>query len=138
MQRIYLDYAATTPVDPRVLGAMQPYFSEQFGNPGSLHSFGQEGIAAVDHAREVVAHSIDANFREIIFTGSASEANNLALRGVVRAYHRITNQERINESKNQFVHSKQIRYSLISRSFMLTPFRRSSSSSAMSKNLALI
>ncbi len=85
MKRIYLDYAATTPVDPAVLHAMQPYFSTKFGNPGSLHSFGQEAIGAIDQSRETIARSIGAGFREIIFTGSATEANNLALRGAVRA-----------------------------------------------------
>ncbi len=83
-KRIYLDYAASTPVDERVLRAMKPYFSEKFGNPGSLHFFGQEAIAAVDRSRETVAKAIGAEFREVIFTGSATEANNLALRGAVR------------------------------------------------------
>ncbi len=83
MNRIYLDYAATTPVDARVLRAMQPYFSRAFGNPSSLHSFGQEAIAAVDVSRETIAKTIGADFREIIFTGSATEANNLALRGAL-------------------------------------------------------
>src|SRR3989344_638533 len=82
--RVYLDYAATTPVDPWVLRAMQPYFSRTFGNPSSLHYFGQQAIAAVDDARETIAKTIGADFREIIFTGSATEANNLALRGVMR------------------------------------------------------
>lgn len=82
MKRIYLDYAATTPVDPAVLRAMQPYFSEKFGNAGSLHSFGQEAMAALDRSREIIATSIGADFREIIFTGSATEVNNLVLRGV--------------------------------------------------------
>ncbi|MBI2888323.1 MAG: cysteine desulfurase [Candidatus Liptonbacteria bacterium] len=88
MAHIYLDYAATTPVDPLVMRAMAPYFSEKFGNPGSLHAFGQEAIAAVDKAREAIAKSIGrpaaAGFREVIFTGSATEANNLALRGAFR------------------------------------------------------
>ena len=83
-ERIYLDYAATTPVDPAVLRAMKPYFSEKFGNAGSLHSFGQEAIAAVDRSRESVAKAISAEFREVIFTSSATEANNLALRGIVK------------------------------------------------------
>ncbi|MBI4059632.1 cysteine desulfurase [Candidatus Giovannonibacteria bacterium] len=90
MERIYLDYAASTPVDPRVLEAMTPYFSEKFGNPGSLHSFGQEAIAAVDESRETIAKSIGADFREIVFTGSATEANNLALRGVLRDMGQVT------------------------------------------------
>src|SRR5262249_595694 len=59
-----------------------------FGNPGSLHSFGQDAIAGVDHAREIIATAINADFREIIFTGSATEANNLALRGAVDAARR--------------------------------------------------
>jgi cysteine desulfurase len=82
--KIYLDYAATTPVEQAVLRAMKPYFSEKFGNAGSLHSFGQAAIAAVDRSRETLAGLIRAEFREIIFTGSATEANNLAIRGVVR------------------------------------------------------
>jgi cysteine desulfurase len=83
MEHIYFDYAATTSVDPMVLRAMQPYFTEKFGNPGSLHSFGQEAIAALDKSRETIAKSIGAEFREVIFTSSATEANNLALRGAV-------------------------------------------------------
>src|ERR1700722_17437343 len=84
MKKIYLDYAATTPVDTVVLRAMQPYFTEKFGNPGSLHSFGQEAIAAAQKNRETIAKGIGAEFREVICTGSATEANNLALRGVVQ------------------------------------------------------
>lgn len=85
---IYLDYAASTPVDPEVLRAMEPYFSEKFGNPGSLHAAGQEAIAAVDRAREMIACALGAQFRQIIFTSSATEANNLALRGAVAAWRR--------------------------------------------------
>ncbi len=85
-KKIYLDYAASTPVDPRVFDVMKPYFSEKFGNPGSVHSFGQDAIAAADRSRETIARAIGAEFREIIFTGSATEANNLALRGIVKKY----------------------------------------------------
>jgi cysteine desulfurase len=85
-KRLYFDYAASTPLDPRVERAMRPYFLKQFGNPGSLHSFGQEAIAAVDASRETLARLIGADFREVIFTGSATEANNLALRGAVWAW----------------------------------------------------
>lgn len=86
-KKIYLDYAASTPVEPAVLKAMAPYFTEKFGNPGSLHSFGQEAMGAVDKARETVAKTIGADFHSVIFTGSATEANNLALRGVVWKYY---------------------------------------------------
>ena len=87
MRRIYFDHAASTPVDSRVLRAMRPYFSREFGNPGSLHSFGQHAIGAVDAAREEIGKLIGAkHFREIIFTGGATEANNLALRGAVEFY----------------------------------------------------
>ncbi len=86
MSKIYLDYAASTPVDPAVFRAMKPYFTERFGNPGSLHGFGQEAIAAVDASRETIAKAIGADFREVIFTASATEANNLALRGAVRGF----------------------------------------------------
>ncbi len=89
MHRIYLDYAATTPVDPRVFAAMRPYLTREFGNPGSLHSFGQAAIAAVDQARETVADALGADFREVVFTGSATEANNLALRGVARRAQKV-------------------------------------------------
>ena len=88
-KRLYFDYAASTPVDPTAARAMRPYFSEKFGNPGSLHSFGQEAIAAVDRAREIVAASLGAGFREIIFTSSATEANNLTL---YSAYFRFKEQ----------------------------------------------
>ncbi len=90
MRRIYLDYAATTPVDPAVLAAMKPYFSGSFGNPSSLHSYGQEASRAVFAARRAIGAAIGADYKELIFTGSATEANNLALRGVIR---RIMNYE---------------------------------------------
>jgi cysteine desulfurase len=84
-RRIYLDYAATTPVDPRVIRAMKPFFSDIFGNTMSLHSFGQEAKAAVEESREMVAGLINAKSTEIIFTGSATESDNLALKGVAFA-----------------------------------------------------
>ena len=90
-KKIYLDYAATTPVDPAVLRAMQPYFSDIFGNAGSLHSFGQEASAALDVSRETIAKELGADFRDVIFTSSATEANNLALRGITRMTRAHTN-----------------------------------------------
>lgn len=84
MKRIYMDYAASTPVDRRVMAAMAPYFNEKFGNPGSLHWFGQEAEAAVFAARQKIARALACSPEEIIFTGSATEANNTVLRGIAR------------------------------------------------------
>ena len=78
---IYLDYAATTPVDQRVLDAMLPYFSASFGNPSSVHRYGQQAEAALDSARETVASVLHCRTDEIIFTSCGSESDNLALRG---------------------------------------------------------
>ncbi|MGQ9545582.1 MAG: cysteine desulfurase NifS [Dehalococcoidia bacterium] len=85
MRRIYLDYAATTPTDPEVIKAMEPYFSEVFGNPSSIHSYGQEARQAVEEARAKVAKLIGARSEEIIFTSGGTEANNFALKGVAYA-----------------------------------------------------
>jgi cysteine desulfurase len=85
---IYLDYHATTPVDPRVLEAMLPYFTENFGNPASRHhKFGWTASAAVENARRQVAKLINASAKEIVFTGSASESNNLAIKGLAQGSH---------------------------------------------------
>ncbi len=78
----YLDYAATTPTHPDVVKAMLPYFAESFGNPSSLHSYGQEAKDAVERARAKVASLIGAKVEEIVFTGSGTEADNFALNGV--------------------------------------------------------
>ncbi len=82
---VYLDYAATTPVDPRVREAMTPYFSDDFGNPSSVHRYGQRAEAAVDEARESVARTLNCRADEIVFTSCGSESDNLALRGVAQA-----------------------------------------------------
>ncbi len=91
----YMDHAATTPVDPRVLEAMRPYFVERFGNAGSVHQLGQEARGAVDEARAAVAALIGAQPREIVFTSGATEADNAAILGIalapgVRESHVIT------------------------------------------------
>jgi cysteine desulfurase len=86
---IYLDYAATTPIDQRVLDVIMPYFRENFGNPSSIHRLGQKAETAVEQAREKVAAVLGCQSDEIIFTSGGSEADNLALRGAMMA-HRTT------------------------------------------------
>ena len=88
---IYMDYAATTPVDKRVLEAMFPYFNESFGNPSSVHRYGQKAEAAVDSARETVARVLNCQPEEIIFTSCGSESDNLALRGAAFAMRKRKN-----------------------------------------------
>jgi len=86
-KRIYLDYAATAPVDKKVFEAMRPYFSAKFGNPMSIHGFGQEAAEAVDKARQQVADFLNCYSSEIIFTSGATESNNLAIKGVLKSYY---------------------------------------------------
>jgi cysteine desulfurase len=85
MKRIYLDYAATTPTHPEVLKAMLPYFSEDYGNPSSIYSYGQEAKNAIEGARATIANFIGAQEEEIIFTSGGTEADNFALKGVAFA-----------------------------------------------------
>jgi cysteine desulfurase len=86
--RIYLDYAATTPLDARVLEVMLPYFREDFGNPSSVHYFGQRAEAALEEARLKVAGLLNARAEEIVFTACGTESDNMALRGVGWAQHK--------------------------------------------------
>src|SRR6185295_11871657 len=87
---IYLDYSATTPVDSRVLEAMTPYFSASFGNPSSVHRYGQLAEAAIASARETVARVLNCKPEEIIFTSCGSESDNLAIRGAAYAMRKKT------------------------------------------------
>lgn len=89
---VYMDNHATTRVDPRVVDAMLPWFSEQYGNPGSVsHPFGWDAAEAVDRARKSVAASLGARPREIVFTSGATESNNLVIRGIAQAPRRAGN-----------------------------------------------
>ena len=92
---IYLDYAATTPLDARAGEAMQPYFSRTFGNPSSIHMEGQRAEAAVETAREKVAAVLNCRASEIVFTSCGSESDNLALRGAALAMRQKTGADRI-------------------------------------------
>ena len=85
MENIYLDHAATTPMDPRVARAMEPYFSKVSGNAGSLHKAGREAKSAISGARKKVAQILNCKPEEIIFTGSGTESDNLAVLGIARA-----------------------------------------------------
>ncbi|MFH1776158.1 MAG: cysteine desulfurase NifS [Candidatus Omnitrophota bacterium] len=85
MRRIYLDYAAATPCAKEVIETMRPYFTEKFGNPSSIHAFGQETRHAVEEAREKVAAMINARNEEIVFTSGGTEAVNFAIKGIAAA-----------------------------------------------------
>jgi len=109
-KRIYLDYASTTPLDPRVFATMKPYFQEKFGNPMSLHSFGQEASEAVEKARKYAADFFGCEPSEIIFTSGATESNNLVIKGVTIGYASQLKKNKKNKLKphiitTQFEHS---------------------------------
>jgi cysteine desulfurase len=91
LRRIYMDHSATTPVDTRVIEAMMPFLTEKFGNASSIHHFGQEARAEVDRARHKVAAMLNSRPNEIVFTSGGTEANNLAIRGLVEANRKYGN-----------------------------------------------
>lgn len=91
MKRVYLDYAATTPTDPEVLAAMQPYFFEKFGNASSLHAYGQEAKKAIEENRGVLAAFINAKPEEIVFTSGGTESDNFAFLGSAYALEKKGN-----------------------------------------------
>ncbi len=98
---IYLDYAATTPVDQRVLDTMMPYFRENYGNPSSVHRLGQKAETAIDSAREKVAAVLHCKPEEIIFTSCGTESDNLALRGAMMARRNASGETWILTSKTE-------------------------------------
>ncbi|MDD2921483.1 MAG: cysteine desulfurase family protein [Anaerolineales bacterium] len=98
---IYFDYAATTPLDDRVLNAMLPYFRETFGNPSSVHRYGQKAETAIEEARETVASILHCRADEIIFTSCGSESDNLALRGAALTRRNATGAKRILASRTE-------------------------------------
>ena len=87
MKKIYFDYAATTPLDRRVLKEMLPFFDKKYANTMSFHSMGTFAAESVEKSREIIAKSINANIDEIIFTGSATESNNMVLKGLIDKNH---------------------------------------------------
>ena len=91
MKRIYLDYAATTPTDPEVIKAMEPFFFDKFGNPSSIHTEGQEAKKAIEDSREKVALFLGAKPDEIVFTSGGTESNNFAIEGVTYALEKKGN-----------------------------------------------
>jgi cysteine desulfurase len=98
---VYFDYAATTPVDQRVLDVMFPYFREFYGNPSSIHRYGQKAESAVDDAREKVSSVLHCRPEEILFTSCGSESDNLALRGASLAKRKISGEKWILTAKNE-------------------------------------
>src|SRR6202000_1438638 len=84
MRRVYMDANATTPLAPEVFAAMRPWFTEQFGNASSIHFYGQRARAAVERAREQVAHLLGCRAAEVVFTSGGTEGDNLALCGVLK------------------------------------------------------
>jgi cysteine desulfurase len=94
-RQVYLDYAASTPVDPRVLEAMLPYFSEHYGNASSAHGFGRRAENVIEGARETVARVLNCQPKEIVFTSGGSESDNLAIRGAAWKARQATNRRQL-------------------------------------------
>jgi cysteine desulfurase len=109
MKKVYLDYNATTPIDPRVLEEMMPYLTEYYGNPSSIHSFGRKGKEALDKAREQVSLLISANPKEIIFTSGGSESANFAIKS--------TALKGLSDNKNHLITTK-VEHECVLESFM--------------------
>ncbi len=86
MRTVYLDHAATTPIDPRVVAAMQPFLADEFGNPSALYALGRRAKDAVDLARTRIASVLGCGSDEITFTSGGTESDNLAIQGIARAY----------------------------------------------------
>ncbi|HQN05856.1 MAG TPA: aminotransferase class V-fold PLP-dependent enzyme, partial [Anaerolineaceae bacterium] len=84
-RQVYLDYAATTPLDNRVLTEMLPYFTDDFGNPSSVHSWGQRAEAVVESAREKITLLLNAGDYQVVFTSGGTESDNLAIKGAARS-----------------------------------------------------
>lgn len=112
-RKVYLDHSATTPVDGRVVEAILPYLTAKFGNPSSVHSFGQEARAAVDRARREVAALIGARANEIVFVSGGTEANNLAIRGITDGSRSNLNLSNGNSSKKGHVITSSIEHSSV-------------------------
>jgi|SRR6056297_1151315 len=93
MSKIYLDHSATTPVDKRVIKEMEPYWKDKFGNPTSVHKFGQKAVAGVDQARKRVADFLNCRTDEVIFTSGATESDNLVIQGVIKALRKQENKK---------------------------------------------
>ncbi|MCB0125372.1 MAG: aminotransferase class V-fold PLP-dependent enzyme, partial [Caldilineaceae bacterium] len=92
---IYLDHAATTPMRAEVLESMQPYFTEFYGNPSSIHAIGRRANVALENARRIIADLLGAASHEIVFTSGGTEGDNAALRGIALARRHLTGANRI-------------------------------------------
>jgi cysteine desulfurase len=99
MRRVYLDYTATTPLDPVVFEAMKPYFTEKFGNASSIHQFGQEARAALDASRDTIARHLGARSSEVFFVSGGTEADNFALKGIAWKMREASGKDHIITSK---------------------------------------